>query len=278
MGTIKELPKEAAEKKKALELQTPAQKRAIQERERLAAQATPKLKISKRAEDKGLVRSVFSIRPRSLFDGNQSISCGYCGSNVIIYMHRAAAATTQGRTMLHGCARPCEIAPFHRVNFVDKFAFELLVKEIRSSFALLSKAELPQLRRIDPRLFALLNVRFREQGQLLEILERGTAMIEEVTTKLRAVTAEIEKIEGMLEQIARFPERKNPLIMPLLDPNFVLTDEFGLLHQRALVRMFIRSVRVFEEYLIVRMLDLQSGNDDKTRFVHFRTTREQQEE
>ncbi len=246
-------------------------KKRMTARERMAEELRKQREAETgQAFKKRLVRVRIKTAPFSVLHGLGIFYCGYCGKPMELYSSRPfSPGDARIPPLYYACRDRCPRSIPQRAEFVDKLVLQLIQKRITENFpepkqqgdyeGLLEKfREIQKLQSTRLDLLTKMHYASYKRDQIL-------AQIDEVKRKIAEIKAEIEKLFSA-------PAEENPLLYPLFKVKPEEINTLDLEYRRELVKLFIRRIRYFNEYLIVRMLPLteedRRKSDEMGRVFH----------
>ena len=152
-------------------------------------------------------------------------------------------------------------ATVHRAEFIDKLVMQLIQEKITQNF---QKPESPGDYEKILAKFKKIEELHSERLTLLTKMHYSSYKREQILKQLRDIRDEIDFLQEEISSLFKTNPEENPLTYPLFETSPDDVNELDLTYRRELVKMLIRRVRFFNEYLILRINPITKEDEEKS--------------
>lgn len=211
---------------------------------------------------KRLVIVRIKTAPFSVLHGLGIFYCGYCGKPMELYSLRPfSPGDARIPPLFYACRDRCLRSMPQRADFVDKLLLQLIQRRITENFpepeeqgdyeGLLEK-------------FRKIHQLQSERINLLTKMHYASYKRNQILEQLNQIKQEIERINDEISALFSADVKNNPLLYPLFNVKPEEINTLDLEYRRELVKFFIRRIRYFNEYLVVRMRPITPEDERKS--------------
>ncbi len=210
---------------------------------------------------KRLVRVRIQTHPFSVLHALNIFYCGYCGKPVALFSSRSFRVGERLPPLYYTCRDKCPRSTAHRADFIDRLLLQLIQKRITENFPKPKSGEhYEQMLEKFKQLEELQSDRL----SLLTKLHYASYKRDKILEELRDIDDRIKNFKDEIKSLFNAKADNNPLIYPLFETPPSEINTLDLTYRRELVKTFVRRLRFFNEFLIVRLNPITEEDERKS--------------